>query len=531
MSKVADMAKVSAKGSFHLLWGMVVSTIISAVGTIFIGRFLGEELYGLYGIVLTIPVLIGMFRDWGVNSAMVRCVAQYRAEGRETEVKNILVSGLIFEVVVGLILSVICFAISGVLADLYQRPIAALIQIASLSILAAGITNAATAAFTGVERMELNSIMLIIQSVMKTGLVLVLVSPFLGFGTDGAVIGHTIAMLIAGLIGSLLIYKLYRELPKTEGSHKLEISAYIKSMLAYGVPISLAGIIGGFMIQFLTFLLPIYYLDNIQFGNTIIGNYGIANNFVVLIAFFATPITTMLFPAFSKLDAKKDGEALKNVFQFSIKYASLLVVPASVLVMCLAEPAVSALFDSFSSAPLFLALLAITYLYTTVGGLSTGNLINSQGETKYNLKLTIITALIGFPLGAALILTFGVMGLIITTLTAGIPSLVLSILHVKKQYGVTIDWLSSGKILLSAAIAGITTYLFVTIVNFGNWVTLILGAAFFLVTYILVILITRAIKKADIDNLRLMTAGLGPIGRIFNLFLKLLEKIIYALHL
>ncbi len=172
------MAKVSAKGSFHLLWGLVVSTIISAVGTIFIGRFLGEELYGLYGIVLTIPVLIGTFRDWGVNSAMVRCAAQYRAEGRETEVKSIFISGLIFEIVVGLILSVICFALSGVLADLYTRPeITSLIQIASFSILAAGITNAATAAFTGVERMELNSIMLITQSVMKTGLVLLLVSP------------------------------------------------------------------------------------------------------------------------------------------------------------------------------------------------------------------------------------------------------------------------------------------------------------------------------------------------------------------
>ena len=82
MSKAADMAKISAKGSFHLLWGLVISTIISAVATIFVARLLGSDLYGLYGIVLTAPNLIGVFRDWGINSAMVRYTAQYRSENQ-----------------------------------------------------------------------------------------------------------------------------------------------------------------------------------------------------------------------------------------------------------------------------------------------------------------------------------------------------------------------------------------------------------------------------------------------------------------
>jgi O-antigen/teichoic acid export membrane protein len=75
MSKASEMAKVSAKGSFHLLWGLVVSTVISSVATIFIARLLGSDLYGLYGIVLITPTLMGVFRDWGINSAMVRCTA------------------------------------------------------------------------------------------------------------------------------------------------------------------------------------------------------------------------------------------------------------------------------------------------------------------------------------------------------------------------------------------------------------------------------------------------------------------------
>ena len=101
MSKAADMAKVSAKGSFHLLWGLVISTVISSVATIFIARLLGSDLYGLYGIVLIAPTLIGVFRDWGMNSAMVRYTAQFRSEDRLTEVRSIIVSGIIFEIVLG----------------------------------------------------------------------------------------------------------------------------------------------------------------------------------------------------------------------------------------------------------------------------------------------------------------------------------------------------------------------------------------------------------------------------------------------
>ena len=35
MSKTADIGKVFATGSFHVLWGLVVSTVISLVATIF----------------------------------------------------------------------------------------------------------------------------------------------------------------------------------------------------------------------------------------------------------------------------------------------------------------------------------------------------------------------------------------------------------------------------------------------------------------------------------------------------------------
>jgi len=526
MSKAAEMAKVSAKGSFHLLWGLVVSTVISSIATIFVARLLGSDLYGLYGIVLIAPNLIGVFRDWGINSAMVRYTAQFRSEDRASEVKNILVSGIIFEIVLGMGLSLVSFALSGYFAaNVFHRPqIASLIQIASITILAGGLINAATAAFTGIEKMELNSIMLVCQSIIKTVIMITLVVS--GLGTSGAVLGYTFAMVIAGLIGVALVWTQYRNLPKISNG-KLEIKAYIKSMLTYGTPLSLSVIIGGFQGQYYAFLLPIFYITD----NTAIGNYGIASTFVVLISFFATPITTMMFPAFSKLNPQKDKETLQNVFQFSVKYASLLVVPVTALVMCLAEPAVSTLFgQTYSSAPLFLALLAITYLYTTYGSLSIGNFISSQGKTTFILYLTLIQAAIGLPLGYILILQLGVLGLIITSLVTGIPTAIISLFWIRKHYELTVDWHSSAKILLSSGIAAALTYTLISELGFSSLIRLIIGIVFFAFVFVVAALVTQTINKSDIDNLRGMVNGLGTIGKILNRVLNVIEKLMKTLN-
>ena len=278
--------------------------------------------------------------------------------------------------------------------------------------------------------------------------------------------------------------------------------------------------------QYYNFLLYIYVPDD-----ALIGNYAMAQNFVVLITFFAAPVVTMLFPAFSKLDHKKDSETLKNVFQTSVKYASLLVVPVTAMIMALAQPAISTLFgNTYTEAPLFLALLAITYLYTLLGNLSIGSLINGQGQTTFNLIIAVITAAIGFPLGFILISNYGALGLIVTTLSAGIPGIITSLVFIKKRYNVTVHWKSSVKILISSAAAATLTYLLLTQLNaFSSLTRLIIGVAVFAPTYLVVAILTRTFNTADINNLREMLTSLGPLHSIFNITLNIIEKIMTKL--
>ncbi len=527
MKKATDIAKITTKGGFHLFWGLIVSTVVSAIGSIFIARLLGSDLYGLYTIALSAPASIAVFRNWNVSVAVTRCTTQCRTENRTDEIRSVFVTGLIFDIALGLTLSLISFALSNfIAATVFNRPsIASLIQIASVSILTTGMVNSATAIFVGMETMKPNNIVLIVQSVLKTLIVIILV--ILGLGTSGAVIGYTISSVFAGLIGVLLVWVIYKNLPRPITT-KLQIKAYLTTMLAYSIPLSLSAFIVSAQTQFYTFLLPIYYAAE----NTLIGSYGISASFVVLISFFSIPITTMLFPAFSKFTAEKDRETLQNFFQYSVKYASLFVVPVAFLIICVAEPAVSTLFgDTYNSAPLFLALLAASSLLTAVGVFSMDNLIKSQGQTKYLLKLTTITAIIGFPMGAILILSFGVLGLIIASFMAGVPSLILQLVFVWKHYGVTVDWGSSIKILISSAIPAAITYTIISYIPFASWLRLVIGVIMFIVMLIPTLLFSRAINKSDINNLRELTSNFGLVTKLSIVALKVLEKAMDILQL
>ncbi len=518
MAKAAEMAKVSAKGGFHLLWGLVLSTVIQSLGTIAIAYFLGEANMGIYYVAVAAPNLIANFRDWGVTTAMVRYSAQYNQQNNPDKIRAIFVSGLAFQLVVGLLLSVLSIAISGFLAEVYNRPeITQLIQVTSLFILTGGLVNTATAAFTGLERMHLNSVMLIIQSIVKTAVIIGLV--LLGLGTMGAVIGFSVAVLIAGITGILLMYTMYRSLPKsTDG--QLAVFSTIKTMLKYGLPLSIGTIVGGFLTTFYSNILAVFVTDD-----GLIGNYSVAVNFVVLISFVATPVTTMLLPAFSKLDYRNDKEVLKNVFQYSVKYASLLVVPVAFIVMSLAQPAIATIFQNrYTEAPLYLALSGLVYLLSIFGSLSYGNLINSQGDTKFTLKLSLLQAAIGFPLSFVLISQFGVIGLIATTTIVAVPVLVWALFFMKKRYGVSVDWVSSAKILASSTIAAVITYLFINMVSFSAPIELISGLVVFVLVFLLAALVTRTINRVDIINVRQIVSGLGPLRKPLNALLSLLEK-------
>jgi O-antigen/teichoic acid export membrane protein len=200
--------------------------------------------------------------------------------------------------------------------------------------------------------------------------------------------------------------------------------------------------------------------------------------------------------------------------------------------MCLSEVAVETIFGTnYLTTPLYLTLLAVQYLYTAFGNLTITGFLNGQGQTGFFLKMGLLTGVISFPLGYFLIMNFGVVGLIVTTLIAGVPSLVMALFFIKKNYRLTVDWNYSVRILVSSLLTSLVTYLLVLQLPFASWVKLLLGACIFFSILIPALLVSRSVIRSDIANLRFMAGSVGALGRIINKLLSLIERIMYFLRL
>jgi O-antigen/teichoic acid export membrane protein len=519
MNKALKMAKASATGSLKLSLGLVTSSVIMAVGTIILGRLLSPEEYGLYSIALIPSLMFALFRDFGVNSAMTKYIAQFRASNKDENAHDIIVAGLAFEIVTGLTLSFISLFMANFIAStIFRRPEStSLISIVSISIFSTALLIVPQSSFIGFERMGLNSFTMIFQSIAKTAISILLV--FLGYGALGAVIGYTFSILATGIIGLLMLYLVVFRSFRTK-TNRSGIIKSLKTMLRYGIPLSISTIIAGFLTQFYGFMMAFFCSD------LLIGNYHITVNFSVILAFFITPVSTVLFPAFAKLDPQNEQKLLKTVFASSAKYTALLLVPATMAMMILSQPMIYTLFGViWVYAPLFLTLYVARNLFAALGSLSANSLFIGLGETKMPMKQSVLTLVLGIPLAALLIPTFGILGVIVGTLLAEIPSLFWGLYWIWKHYKVKVDFRSSARIFVASAIAAITTYLSLNFLATAELIRLMVGGIIFLGVYLVATPVIGAVNQTDINNLRAMFSGLGIISKLMNIPLSVVEKI------
>jgi O-antigen/teichoic acid export membrane protein len=461
-----------------------------------------------------------MFRDWGINSAMTRYTASLRASHREEEIHDYIAAGLIFEVASGIALSFLSlFLASFIASTVFHKPeSASYIAIISVSIISGSLLAASQGGFIGFERMELNSFTLICQAIAKVAVGPVLV--ILGYSVFGAVIGYTIGFMAAGIIGLTTFYLILIRPLRKKRTRNPKITKTLKTMLNYGVPLAIGSIVAGILGQIYAFMIISLV------SKTMYGNYLVTLNFGVLLTFFTTPIATVLFPVFAKLDPQNERELVKNVFASSIKYTSILLVPATMILMALSGPMVGTLYgEKYVYAPFFLTIYVVGALFAVLGNLSAGSFLSGLGETGMVMKQNIITIIVGIPLGVLLIPTLGVTGLLIAGVLAGVPSMIWILYWIWKHYGARADFQSSAKILAASAIAAFLAYLPTVFLSTANWIKLVIGLTIFLTIYILSAPLIGAVSLSDINNLQTMFSGLGFVSPIINIPLKAAERV------
>ncbi len=303
--------------------------------------------------------------------------------------------------------------------------------------------------------------------------------------------------------------------------NKSEVIQTLKSLLNYGLPLGIGGIVGNLGGPVFSFLMATYV------NEVMIGNYKIAGNFLVLLAFITTPISTVLFPAFSKLDPLKEINLLKTVFASSVKYTVLLLVPATMAMIVLATPLIGTLYGTkYSFRSTFSRFNGRILLVLAYGLRSLSGLLSATGETRLLMKMSVLSLVLGIPTAFLLVPSIGIIGMIVGLQVAALPSTFIGLYHIWKRYGSRADFGSSAKVLLASALATGTVYVFLSFVSAAYLVLLVVGFILFLVVYLISVPLVGAINQSDVDNLRTMFSNAGIISRLLEIPLKIIEKLL-----
>jgi len=457
-----------------------------------------------------------LFLDWGITSALIKYLSQYRHENKPENQRVLIESALLLNTFIGTALSLALYTTSPYIAQnvFKQTELEALMKYSSFSLIGQSLLNVSWAVAVGYERMELRIGTTIVYSFLKsiTGPILI----YIGYGPIGAIFGDTGSIIISGIIGLFFVWVILR----SETSMKASMSHIegMRFLFQYGYPLFLSALIVGFIPSINNFLLAL------NVSNELIGNYNAGIRFSALISFFDMPIATVMFPLLSKLE--NDHLALQKVYQSSVKYTAIIILPVASVIAVLADPLVTILYDhGYEQTPLFVKLYMLSFFLAGFGRINTGNLLKGIRETHVNLRASVLNFVTTIPLSLLFIPRLGVIGLLFSSLIGSTIALAYRLNWVRKNMSFTIKWRASIKTVLAAAVAFIVSTLHIFLLHSSPWIEIITGGLLYLATYITVITTLRILTPTDLDNMEIIVKNTGSYSSTFILFTRVIRKL------
>lgn len=510
----------SARSGFFLFSGATLATVIMAISAILIGRLLGPELYGQYSLVLVVPSLLLLVTDLGTNTAITKFAASLRADGKHEMIASMIRRGTLLRLVVGVPIFIISLVFANLFAELINRPdFTFFIQLALTSIIFQVIYGTTTSAFVGLDRLEYYALATNIQAISKTILQMVLV--LLGFSIAGALVGYVGGFVIASILASFMLF--FRLLKPTGNAGEERLGETVKLLAHYGMPLYVSILFAGF--------LPIYQQVILAFfaSDVDLGNYRAALNFVSLLAIIPSSITTVLLPAFSKLDSSTP-ENVNAFFQKANKYSCLLVVPTTTLIVLFSKQIVELIYGPiYNSAPLFLTISSLSYFLAAIGYIVMTSLFNGLGKTGLTLRATVIYSGILIVLSPFLAKAYSVPGLLVASLLSNVGGAAFEAYVGRTKLRVHFNFKPISKIYFAAGLSILPPLTLLYLLPFNALPVFLVGMIMYLFTFVTLMPIIGIVDINELDALTRVTRKIPLLSLFARPFLSYQRRILTAL--
>ena len=523
---VVKLVEHSARDSFTLFVGDFSSAALLAVSSIVVARLLGPEDYGVYSISFVAPALLISLVGLGLDAAAIRFPAKYIAEGRGRIASKFIGMVLAFRLTSGLAASLICLLLSDFMAGaLLDRPgIAPYVRLLSILILFETLFSLLYSLFVGLNSSRYASILKVLMASFK-GIVTPLLV-FLGFGVYGALIGHVIGYVVPSIVGLLMLYSHhYRRLNPSPGmvgfSGDRDGSGCFLEIVRFSMPLYGSSLLTLLLGNYQAILLARFSSD------AEVGFFRAAVNISTILTVVTSPILTALFPAFSKLDSHGLREKIEEFLNLSVRYSSLIVVPLAALIASTSNHLVDVVYGArYALAGGYLAFYSVIHMLIGLGSGIFGSFFNGVGETGLTLRLNIISLAVFVAIAPFLAYLYGVFGVIGSLLISNLISTLYAYELAKRKLSVRLNLSISAKIYVSSMLSAAPAVFLALYVDLPSIVSLMVCSVAYVVSYLTLAPLLRAVGREDLINLERIFSGVKPLKPMVRLIARYERKIL-----
>lgn len=515
------MASKLVRGSLIIFIGNIIFRIGGYLYRFLMAILLGPTAYGILGVTLPFQGIFQTLAAGGLPPAIAKYVAEYEAVDEHDMARQTIFTALKIMVFLGIFLGILMiFVVAPVLAYNYLgKPLALVpLQIVGCITPFSVIVGAFRGAFQGVYKMEY---IVYTRAVEQLGMILcATIFVLIGFSTVGALWGTVIGYSLAA-VSAIYIFKVYmpKYIPKPSVDFKFSRRDELKlagTLVKFSIPVIITAIAE----------MLIYNICTIVMGKFLtfadVGFFAAADPISRLPLMISISVATTILPASSEAFKVRDVDALQKYVGESYKISLLFVVPMCVGLALFAEPTLLLLYfknPAYAAGASALAILAIGMTFYSIFSIST-SIVQGIGNPRIPMYILIVGSVVTGILSWVLIPSMGIAGGAAATTIACFIMMVPCIYFVFKLTETKAPTISIIKILLATAIMGVAG-LFIP----KTTLFLFPGIIICMIVYFFALILVKFFTKEDIATLRGFSSKFGPLSKIVNKLLNIVERI------
>ncbi|MGA2665385.1 MAG: hypothetical protein ABSF83_10615, partial [Nitrososphaerales archaeon] len=227
---------------------------------------------------------------------------------------------------------------------------------------------------------------------------------------------------------------------------------------------------------------------------------------------------------YSRIKGSQEVDILRTVYRQSVRYSTMILLPFALFLIIYGQPFMILFFGSaYSGGGIYLTAMALGTLVVGMGW--TGNVLSSQGDSRYTGLMGILTSVVAAAIAIATVPTLGLLAYVLAGNLAVMPAYVLLVRRARSDLGISPPYSYVapfyGALLLSGLVsAGLL------VANLAPVIEVVGGAFVVAISFVVFCVVLRALTPVDAIRLREMLSTQRVVSKLAGPLISLLGRII-----